>query len=69
MTAPHHYGCWNHAPHAEGYWANSRVYDKEGKFKIEQVFIVHNLSRQCKYDLSQTDPNCTDCKHREDYHS
>ena len=50
------YGCWNHQ-RAEGYWAST--WSWHGK-----AFIAHRMSLECRYDMSITDPNCTDCKHR-----
>lgn len=71
------YGCWNREPFADAYMAPQR-FAKPNKsdwsfrnftcsnedFEIGTVFVFHKMSTDCKYDMSDTDPNCKGCKHR-----
>lgn len=66
------YGCWNRKPFKKGYFAPHRfmpVKDAKASFHnqafvIKAKWIDHNMSSACRYDMSISDPNCTDCKHR-----
>ena len=60
------YGCHNHKPFNKGYYAPDRIYRPDGTFYIVQKFIPFVMSRNCKFDLSRTDPACRDCKWKED---
>lgn len=55
------YGCHNHAPFANGYYAPDRVYRPDGTFYVIQTFIPFVMSKRCNYDL-KNDPACKDCK-------
>lgn len=61
------YGCHNREPFKEAYSAINRFAGSTGHSPIwwlERIRIPFTMSRDCKYDLSQTDPNCQGCKHR-----
>lgn len=60
----HRYGCWNRNGHAPGYFAPRRRFFSNGSFEMGCVFVPDRMSQECRYDMSLTDPNCTDCKHR-----
>ncbi len=58
MTGPEHrYGCWNREAFKSEYVHQSC---------IAYTTVKDRMSRECRYDLSLTDPACTDCKHRGD---
>jgi len=58
------YGCWNGARIFEGYVAPDRKLDLlTGNYDLVAVWIPHNMSTDCKYDLSHKDNNCRGCKH------
>ena len=57
------YGCWNREPFADGYCAPNLEHVGDA-FVLYALWIPHAMSRDCRYDLSVSDPNCTDCKHR-----
>lgn len=58
------YGCSNGDRSADGYWIPVRIFLPDGSFTMGSKRIEHNMSRDCRYDKSLTDPRCTDCKHR-----
>lgn len=47
------YGCWNKP-------RPGNLVNMGGKFGLR----TFRMSRDCRYDMSISDPNCTDCKHR-----
>ena len=60
------YGCKDREM-SPGYHAINRFAGTTGHQPIwwlERVRIPHVMSRECRYDMSLTDPRCTDCKHR-----
>lgn len=70
------YGCWNRKPLADAYMAPQRFAKPDESdfvirnftcsntdFEIGTVFVLHKMSTDCKYDMSDTDPNCKGCKH------
>jgi hypothetical protein len=61
-TAP--YSCANGDRSALGYWAPARWFFPDGSFEMGRKFILHTMSRECRYDRSLTDPRCATCKHR-----
>ena len=63
--ADYKYGCHNRMPFADVYIAPDRVY-RADKLTWDDVRrpIQFTMSRECRYDMSLTDPRCTDCKHR-----
>ncbi len=58
------YGCHNRKPFAKGYWTQTRVYHEDGTFHVEDVFIEHTLSTDCRYDMSLNDFRCANCNLR-----
>lgn len=58
------YGCSNGDRSADGYWIPVRIFLPDGSFTMGSKRIEHNMSRDCRYDKSLTDPRCADCKHR-----
>jgi len=61
IAADKRYGCWGKAKQSAGYYAPDRRYKPDGTFYIVQVFIPHAMTTDCRYDLHNTDPRCTDC--------
>lgn len=60
------YGCSNREISA-GYHAPNRAAGTDGykpTWFLERVRIPHTMSRECRYDMSLTDPRCVGCKHR-----
>lgn len=49
------YGCHNHQDRSEGYLGSTWGTAK---------FIEFRMSKECRYDMSLTDPRCENCKHR-----
>ena len=47
------YGCWNKP-------RPGNLVNLGGNFGLR----LFRMSRDCRYDMSISDPNCTDCKHR-----
>lgn len=63
----HRYGCWNKDRNFKAYYAPQRFAGSDGYkpvFRFEAVRIEHAMSKECRYDMSITDPCCSDCKHR-----
>lgn len=58
-----HYGCKNRR-FAKGYWTHQRFYYPDGKYLMQQVFIEHTTSTDCRYDKSLTDVRCATCTHK-----
>ena len=61
------YGCHNGDRLMTGYQAPNRAAGTDGYkpiWFIERVRIPHVMSKNCRYDMSLTDPRCIDCKHR-----
>lgn len=58
------YGCWNGDREFLGYAAPDRELNLlTGKYELNAVWIRHELSKECRYDLSHKDNNCNGCKH------
>lgn len=57
------YGCKNRR-FAKGYWTHQRFYYPDGKYLMQQVFIEHTMSTECRYDKSLTDSRCATCAHK-----
>lgn len=58
------YGCWNGDREFLGYTAPNRQLDLvTGEFVLYALWIDHKMSRDCRFDMSDTDPNCRGCKH------
>ena len=58
------YGCWNGDREFLGYVAPDRELNLlTGKYELNAVWIKHELSKECRYDLSNKDNNCKGCKH------
>ena len=58
------YGCHNHKPFMESYYAPQRFAGSDGykpMFRYEAVRIPFVMSRECKYDRLD-DPQCAGCK-------
>lgn len=63
----HRYGCHDHEEYAATF-TTKHGHRLDGTVVFKET--PHTLSRECRYDLSTTDPNCSGCKHRgkgEDY--
>lgn len=61
------YGCHSKDRLMNGYSAPDRRAGTNGytpTFWIERVKIPHVMSKECRFDMSLTDPRCTGCKHR-----
>jgi hypothetical protein len=61
------YGCHNRDGFKEAYHAPNRFAGTTGHQPIwwlERVRIPFTMSRECRYDMSLTDPRCNECKHR-----
>jgi len=58
------YGCHNRKPYSYGYFAPDRIYRPDGSFYVVQTFMKYDMSRECRFDMSLTDPMCEECKHR-----
>lgn len=66
------YGCWNRKPFKKAYFAPNRYMPvlRDPKEFFKQTFVLHAkhiphvMSTDCRYDMSDTDPNCRECKHR-----
>lgn len=63
-SADYKYGCNNKKRPSGGYYAPNRSYGFDGTFTVELKWIPFVMSKECKYDLSQTDRACADCKHK-----
>ena len=61
IAADKRYGCWNREGMGAGYYAPDREYRPNGTFYIRLTFIPHVMATDCRYDLHETDPRCTDC--------
>lgn len=57
------YGCWNREPFTSGYFAPDRQMEETLEFSLQAKYVPHNMSTDCKYDLSHRDNNCKGCKH------
>ena len=55
------YGCHNKPKKGGGYWAIDRTYRSDGTFFLHNVFIPHAMSIKCRFDMSETDPQCQGC--------
>ena len=58
------YGCWNRGEFTEAYSAPQRRAGANGyqpTFWMERIRIPFRMSRGCKYDMSNDDPNCAGC--------
>lgn len=60
----HRYGCHNRPGVAIGYLAPNRVYGRDGRFEVTQKFIFHEMSTECRFDMSLFDPYCAECRHQ-----
>lgn len=61
------YGCHNGDRRMQGYYAPNRMAGSDGykpMFRYEAVRIEHRMSKECRYDMSLTDPRCDGCNHR-----
>lgn len=61
------YGCHNRSWDTKSYYAPNRMAGSDGykpMFRYEAVRVEHKMSRECRYDMSNTDPRCGGCKHR-----
>lgn len=61
------YGCHNGDRDCKGYYAPQRFSGSDGykpMFRYEAVRVPHRMSKECRYDMSLTDPRCNGCKHR-----
>lgn len=64
VTQNKRYGCFNRNLQ-QGYYVPVRVIDvNTGMFKTGTEYIKNVMSKDCRYDLKQTDPACTDCIHK-----
>lgn len=52
------YGCFNKKPR------DSYLFREFVGGHIEVKFIEHRMSKECRYDMSLTDPACEGCKER-----
>jgi hypothetical protein len=57
------YGCWNHKPFTDGYYAKDRIYRGNGTFYEVLTYIKHAMTKDCRFDMALTDPSCADCQH------
>lgn len=60
------YGCFNRE-FSPIYYAPNRKMGSSGYepiFFFERVRVQHVMSRECRYDMSLTDPRCDGCTHR-----
>lgn len=57
------YGCFNHPPFSDGYWAPDRVYREDGTFLIRQKFIKRSSSDKCHFDQIMHPAYCEGCNH------
>lgn len=55
------YKCHNRKPYAPAYYAPDRIYRPDGTFYVVQTRIVHAMSRECRFDMYETDPRCAGC--------
>ena len=44
------------------YWATERRYFPDGSYEFISVRIPDHSSKQCRYDMSETDSRCAGCK-------
>lgn len=58
------YGCHNRRGFSSGYYAPNRVYGYDGLYSIELRWIKFAMSTDCKFDLSDRDPGCEGCRHK-----
>ena len=66
----HRYGCWNMPEAKDCYPFVDQVVQSRGVVQLVVVGVPNRSSRDCRYDLSLSDPNCSDCQDRgqgEDY--
>ena len=64
ITGDFRYGCWNGSRDFVGYVAYNRELNLlTGNFELKAVWIDHNLSKECRYDLSTRDKACAGCLH------
>ncbi len=58
------YGCYNHPPYSDGYMAPNRIYSPySGNWTMNKKFIPHQMSTECKFDMSHIDRSCEGCIH------
>lgn len=58
------YGCNGFEKRVEGYWVQERSYQSNGTWVLLDKFIPYRMSKECRYDMSLTDPRCENCKNR-----
>jgi hypothetical protein len=58
------YGCNGRREFKAGYWAPDRTYAPDGSFIRTITFVESATIRDCRYDMSLTDPKCDGCPHR-----
>lgn len=62
------YGCNSDKERANGYWVQVRKYNKNGKYKIVDKLIEHEMTTKCRsFALWDTDSACRDCQREKDY--
>jgi len=63
------WGCWNRKEFSEGYLAPNgyaeMMDDRRGHFdaRVKLLYVPHRMSRECRNDISLSDPKCAGCKH------
>ena len=57
------YGCWNLPRPTDGtsYLAPDRLPTGYGNWELGNRRVVNVMSRECRYDMSLTDPACEGC--------
>ena len=58
------YGCNGFDERSPGYWVQERSYCANGTYVLINKFLPYRMSRECRYDMSLTDPRCENCKNR-----
>ena len=67
ITASKPYGCNNRDRDFTGYHAPNRFAGTTGNEPIwwlGRVKIPHVMSKECRFDMSLSDPRCENCKHQ-----
>lgn len=60
------YGCWNRQGYKDGYLAiDGLTLGMLGNTReVSMSFVANNMSKECRFDKSLSDPACEGCKWR-----
>jgi len=55
-------GCYNREM-AAGYWVKDRQYTPSGQYNLVYYYVPHQMTTDCKWSETHTDPACKGCQH------